>query len=122
MIEIEERRKRLGGTAPELDPAKYLTIEHILPKNPGKEWREEIETDPDLTGDCTLLLGNTCLLTESRNREAARKGFDDKKQVYEVSEIISTQRLSEFDGWNRQTIKQHQTWLASRAVDIWKFN
>lgn len=122
MIEIEERRRRLGGRAQELDPAKYLTVEHILPKNPGKEWRKEIEADSELTGDCTLLLGNTCLLTEGRNRAAARKGFDEKKRVYELSDIISTQRLSEFDGWNRPNIKQHQTWLASRAVDIWKFN
>lgn len=122
MIEFEERKRKLGGTAQDLEPGKYLTVEHILPKNPGKEWEGEVKADPDLIGDCTLLVGNTCLLTEQRNRDAARKGFNEKKNVYASSDILSTRGVANFDDWNRKNIERHQTWLASRAVDMWRFN
>jgi hypothetical protein len=60
------------------------------------------------------------LSTESRNRDAARKGFDEKKRVYALSHVLSTREIAKHARWRRTTIERHQTWLASCAVDIWR--
>ena len=122
MIEHEERNRKLGGTASELQPGQHLTVEHILPKNPGNEWQEEMAADSNLVHDCALRFGNMCLLSQPRNRLAARKGFEQKKTVYKSSEVLTTRQITNHCDWNRKSIEQHQTWLASRAVDIWKFS
>ena len=122
IIEFEERKRQLGANATELEPGQFLSIEHILPKkDPGPEWEAETAADPNLADDCSTRLGNTCLLTEKRNRRAARKGFDEKKKTYAKSDILTTGQVSRHSEWNRQSIENHQDWLASRAVGIWKF-
>ena len=121
MIESEERKRKYQSNAVELEPGQYLTVEHILPKNdPGEEWETEITADPELLDDCSLRLGNNCLLSESRNLKAARKGFSVKKEIYSASDLLTTRKVSQHSEWNRKSIKNHQTWLASRAVGIWK--
>ena len=122
MIESEERKRTLSSIALELAPAQGLSVEHIFPKTPSSEWNQEITSDRDLQKDCTLRLGNTCLLTPPHNREAARRGFLEKKDVYSSSSLLSTRRISTYETWGRDSIESHQTWLASRAVDVWRYN
>ena len=122
MIELEERKRQLGSAALEFDPGQSLSVEHILPKNPGSEWKLEMTNDLDLKDDCVLRLGNTCLLTETRNRDAARKGFEEKKMIYSNSRILSTRRIANYGIWGRNTIDKHQSWLASRAVIVWRYS
>jgi len=120
-IEIEERQRVFKSEAKELSPDQYLTLEHILPKSPGDEWSKETNDDENLTADCTLRLGNTCMLTEPRNRDAVRKGFDEKKKLYSESSLLITKKVAEYNNWGRDPIEHYQTWLASRAVDVWRY-
>ena len=120
-IETEERKRRLQAEAAEVEISQSLSVEHILPKSPGAEWEEKIARDPELAAECTLKLGNTCLLTGTRNREVARRGFETKKSVYAASSLLSTQRIALYETWERGTIQKHQQWLASRAVNVWKY-
>ena len=60
-IEMEERRRLSSKTAGDLQPGQFMTIEHILPKNPGDEWRAETTTDPNLVSECALR-NRQCLL------------------------------------------------------------
>ena len=122
MIELEERKRQLGSAALEFDPGKSLSVEHVLPKNPGSEWEQEMTDDQDLKDDCVLRLGNTCLLTETLNRTAARKGFEEKKMIYSKSSILSTRLIANYKSWGRNSIDKHQRWLASRAVGIWRYS
>ena len=120
-IEAEERGRNLQAGAGEFQIGNSLSVEHVLPKSPGQGWERELSEDPDLAAECTLRLGNTCLLTGARNREAARSGFDDKKDIYARSGLEVTRRIGSFDGWGRESIQRQQSWLASRAVAIWRY-
>jgi Protein of unknown function DUF262/Protein of unknown function (DUF1524) len=119
-IEDHERSIAKGGAGPELSPSLSLTIEHILPKNPSQEWADVIRTDPDIVKDCNNRLGNMCLLTEGRNREAARQAYSKKLPIYEKSELLTTQRVAKSPFWDRKSIEHHQAWLGSKAVAIWR--
>jgi hypothetical protein len=120
-IENYDRSIRLGASAKDLTPHPAITLEHILPKNPGDEWTAELAADPKFVEDCALRLGNMCLMPESRNRDAARWGFDRKKPLYDTSDLGTTKQVTEYDLWNRDAVEKRQVWLAARAVTVWRF-
>ena len=120
-IEEYERSTKRGGAGSELIPGE-LSLEHVLPKNRSQDWADVIRTDPTIVEDCVGRIGNMCLLMEARNREAGRQGFSKKRPVYQASELLITQRMALAPDWDRKAIEHHQTWLASRAVTIWKLN
>lgn len=120
-IEQQERANQRGGAGRELAPHRALTLEHILPKNPGEEWKGVLEQDPKILDECGLSLGNMCLLTETRNRDAARAGFEKKKALYADSDLRTTQQVAIANSWDRASILRRQDWLAARAVNVWRF-
>jgi len=63
--------------ANEWEPAA-VTVEHILPKKPGADWKAVIAADPEIVDDCATRLGNMCLLTKI-NAKLGNKGFSIKK-------------------------------------------
>lgn len=119
-IERERRRQELGSRAPENELGS-LTLEHVLPKNPGQEWEKETKADPALREDCTYRLGNQTLLTKRDNKDIGRVGFDRKKALYAESDIFITRRIAKYDAWNRTSIEQRQRHMAKLAVSIWRF-
>jgi hypothetical protein len=120
-LEQQERDAQRGSAGRELTPGSNLSLEHILPKSPGEEWVEVLDVDPRLLDDCVLRLGNMCLLTEGRNREAARAGFERKKQLYANSDLLTTRTVGDYANWDRTAIDRHQAWLAARATAVWRF-
>jgi len=119
-LEIQARRdadQRVGGI--ETGPIAGLTVEHVLPRRPGAEWKKAFESDPDLLEDALHRLGNLCLLTDV-NRRLGNVGFDEKRAVYDRSELLLTREVSAFDSWGRQAIDQRQDRMAKRALTVWR--
>jgi hypothetical protein len=119
-LEIERRRRDRDKNPGELIPGS-LTVEHILPKNPGNTWESILKADRTLREDCTYRLGNMCLLTERMNRGAARSGFEEKKEIYGRSELGITNKINDTHSWNRTTIEDRQKYMAKMAPTIWQF-
>jgi hypothetical protein len=119
-LEQHERQIKKGGHGQELAVGS-LSLEHILPQNPGKPWQGVLDKDPDIVGDCVSRLGNLCLLTEAKNREAADQPFSEKKKLYIASDLFTTQGIAEHEDWNRKSIEHRQAWLAKQAVAVWRF-
>jgi hypothetical protein len=119
-LEIEERRIASSDGARVTDPGIGLTIEHILPKNPGTEWNDAIKTDREIIEDCVYRLGNLCLLGKL-NKEIGRQSFPKKNIEYGKTDVLTTQSLTKFTKWTRQEIDQRQAAMAKRAAAIWRF-
>ena len=119
-LEIETQRIAQGKMPGELEPGT-LTVEHILPKNPGSsEWETVLTADPTIAEDCTYRLGNLCLLTEV-NRRLGREGFPIKKKVYGDSLLVTTKEVAACDEWGRRQIEARQANMAKLAVATWRF-
>jgi hypothetical protein len=118
-LEIEAQRVARGEMPGELEPGT-LTVEHILPKNPGSEWETVLASDPSVADDCTHRLGNLCLLTEV-NRRLGREPFDTKKQIYDRSQLLGTKEVAIHSGWGRREIESRQAKMARLAVATWRF-
>ena len=120
MLEREARRREFGAAAEELQPGA-VSLEHILPKNPGSEWDAVVNADATLEDDCTYRIGNQCLLTERMNRQAGRRYFPQKLEFYHASTLRITSQLAQYSEWNRSTIDARQKILATLAVQAWRF-
>lgn len=120
-IERERRRREAGARAAENEPGA-LTLEHILPVNPGEEWSEIIAADDAVREDCIYRLGNMCLLTRDDNRRLGRAPFERKKaDVYSRSTVLTTRKLLDYSVWDRKAIEARQEHMARLAVSIWRF-
>lgn len=118
-IEKERKFKVKPKMANEWEPA-VLTLEHILPKKPGPDWKSVVVADKDLLDDCLMRLGNMCLLT-SVNKELGSTGFENKKKTYADSELELTKELANISTWDRAEIEKRQTDMAKLAPTIWRF-
>lgn len=99
-----------------------MTLEHILPRNPGEEWKAVLQNDPNILAECVEKLGNLCLVNETRNQALGRRGFEKKKAIFDESDLITTKKLTESVEWTRVQIDQRQAYLAKLAAEIWKFS
>ncbi len=103
----------LGGQAPQ-----NLTIEHVLPYNPGDDWqayfgRETYENAIDR-------LGNMALLPSHQNM--GQEVFEQKREKLQASEYRINHHISEYSEWNMNCLEEHQRWLAKQATAVWKIS
>jgi hypothetical protein len=97
-----------------------LTLEHVLPRKPGPDWKPVLNADKDLLDECVMRLGNMTLLT-SVNKELGSIGFPEKKKTYAQSTLEITKELNSFPKWNRGAIDSRQAEMAKLAPAIWRF-
>jgi hypothetical protein len=117
---VPNHQRIASGAMPgELEPGT-LTVEHILPRNPGTEWTTLTTRDPDIVDGCAFRLGNLCLLTDV-NRTLGRQAFTEKAKVYGASQLLTTQEIGGNTEWGRRQIELRQSKMASMAVNIWRF-
>ncbi|QDV08321.1 hypothetical protein Poly30_38580 [Planctomycetes bacterium Poly30] len=95
-----------------------LTLEHVLPKNPGEGWLDEF------TGgswrDFVPALGNMTLLAAGGNRDLGNAPFSRKREVFRTSSLSITRKAAEFEQWGPAAIRARQAWLGELACQRWK--
>ena len=128
-VDPQSRRKRLAryllaaieqqmsGVSVKDDDTK-VTVEHILPVNPGGLW-------PDFSAeqhrqDLTRL-GNLTLLEYRLNKQVGSAGFAKKAEVYAQSGYAMTRNI-EGEGWSPEAIRARQKVMAEHAVQIWRLD
>ena len=99
-----------------------VTLEHILPKNPGEEWRGAFAAQHD-PSDYVDLVGNLTLLEKGRNRGIANAGFLEKRdKAFADSSLILNQELATMDDWTFEDILQRSKHLAEIAGQLWRLD
>jgi len=104
------------------DPRK-VNLEHILPRNPGSEWKETINSIPlEEQIEYTYKLGNLALMSSGNNKGLGAKGFQSKKEIFASEPIHFTKSISEYEVWTKETIEKRQEEMADVAVKVWKID
>lgn len=119
-IEAAKRKKKGEMIADELGPRETLTVEHVLPKSPGREWEPVLQKDPTLAEDYIYRLGNLCLLTNI-NRKLGNKPYSEKKRVFQKSGLVLTLEAGQCQEWDRSVIEERQKKMANLALSVWRF-
>lgn len=119
-LEVETRRREVNSAVgDELEP-KSLTVEHIYPQSSGPEWATLDAMDPLFSEELTYRLGNLTLLG-GVNKDLGQRGFDYKRDVFAKSALLITQKLKDYENWNRTAVETRQEEMARIAVSIWRF-
>ena len=92
-----------------------VTLEHILPRNPGDDW----DIEQDVAVACQNRLGNMTLLSASKNVSAGNSSFDEKKKTYAESALPITRQTSEYGNWTIEEINDRQAKMSKLAVKTW---
>lgn len=95
-----------------------LTLEHILPRNPGQQWLKAFGGEP--VDDSIEMLGNMTLLSAVENRGIGNTSFVEKKVFFAQSPLLITKKICEADEWTRDAIEARQDWLADHAIAKWR--
>jgi alkylated DNA nucleotide flippase Atl1 len=101
-----------------------LSIEHILPQSPTREWLEMLaeEAGPDLQPEelhqqLVHTLGNLTLT--AYNAELSNHPFERKQELFAQSRLAMNRPVAEAPRWGQAEILQRADDLALRAVRIW---
>lgn len=92
------------------------SIEHIYPENAEPiEWPNQDTLDPYVWH-----IGNLTVLEPSLNRSAGNLNFGSKKPIYERSDILMTNKLSEdYSEWGHQQIMERSRRLLPLIRQVW---
>ena len=100
------------------EDADQITLEHVLPLNPGPEW----EVDEETAQAAQRFLGNMVLLRANQNTELGNTSFDQKRKIYEESSYAVTNQIASYPRWTMEEIRKRQAELAKTAVKTWSQN
>ncbi len=123
LTRLESQARTVAGKADlgsELEPRATLTVEHVLPKNPGENWKSALAKHPTFAEEHTHRIGNLCLLTQV-NRRLGNLAFADKRETYAKSELLLTSEVARVTRWTPKEVEDRQGRLAKLAVTVWRF-
>lgn len=126
---IESRIRDKNRYATRLLGVGKYSLEHMMPKKWQNKWKVDDENfDADHRDQVLLTLGNLTIITQSLNasiRDAdwmtKKNGTGSKGGLIKYADGIET--LSNYltlDEWNEEKIYERATYLAEKALEIWK--
>lgn len=94
-------------------------LEHIFPKNPSVEWKNQDELEEYLWH-----LGNLTMLGKRLNGNVANSGYDKKRAYYKrTTELVMTQELAKsYEKWDVAAIQDRAKHLLPMILEVWNFN
>lgn len=100
-----------------------ITIEHILPQNPNKDWKERYSKEEleemleykDTISNLTLTGSNSNLSNKSFTEKR-----DDEQHGYKNSKLFLNKYLSEQEEWNLLKMEERFEVLYNNIIKIWK--
>jgi hypothetical protein len=105
--------------AKELTVSQALTLEHVLPKNPGSGWETAIPENEDIA-DYVNRIGNVTLLEKSVNKVMSNKSFETKQKSLAASKLCLNKAFQKEREWTATHINQRGREFGKIAVKIWR--
>ncbi len=95
------------------------TIEHILPENGNENYIDDFPHS--IHESFVYRIGNYTLLEDYKNRECETRSFDEKKEIFQTSQYVLSQRVQAND-WTPNTLDIRQEKLTKYASSIWRIS
>jgi uncharacterized protein with ParB-like and HNH nuclease domain len=104
-----------------------ITIEHIFPQNPVKDWEDQLSDGEYLRikdkylntiGNLTLS-GNNGKLGNKTFAEKKAMNDEGKEQGYSYSRLWLNRHLKELDYWDEMQIVKRADIIANRCLEVW---
>lgn len=112
-----------------------LEVEHVYPKNPGKNWEENLSAHTDRLGNLTLLSPECNKICSNRSYKEKRNGITAKdKEAWEInhpdlsckedcgylkSGVKLNKTFQKYTEWNLHNLKDREEELCKIAYRVW---
>jgi len=103
----------------EIVTSDEISWEHIIPKNPSKEYIDELKKQGINYKDVINKFSNMTLLGEEYNQKSSNKKFIDKKEMYDKSKLSINKLLQSFKIWDQSQIDDWNKFLLDNSKKIW---
>ncbi|MBV6506054.1 MAG: hypothetical protein ILNGONEN_01623 [Syntrophorhabdaceae bacterium] len=101
------------------EKAGRITLEHILPKNINKEWKDAIPAGEN-HDDYVDRIGNLTLLEKGRNKGISSVGYKEKRaKAFSTSTLSINRELLKHTMWTTKEIDDRSQRLANTAGQVW---
>jgi len=96
-----------------------LTIEHIMPQTLTAKWKIDLgKKAAEIYEKYIHCIGN--LTITGYNPEMSNNSFEEKKKIYEKSNIYISKAIAKAECWNEEEIIKRSDWLIKQICSIWK--
>lgn len=113
--------KKIEHFVKDHETIKSITLEHIIPRSPDKDWNIYMVENKMNHEDWVYKIGNMTLLLGKTNSKMKNMSFKLKRdKYYSASELEINQRLKKTKNWTTREIQQRQKYLVDLALKIWK--
>jgi len=98
-----------------------LTIEHIMPQTPTKEWKLKLGDNwQEIHNKYLHTLGNLSLT--AKNSELSNNSLENKQQIdFQTSKLKLNYKLNNQTEWNEEIIIERAKSLIKNAEEIWPY-
>lgn len=108
------------GTGETLLNSKTLSLEHIFPKSPSEECRNEVGDELSSILPKINSIGNLTLILGKWNQKMSNKTFSSKKETYyRRSDIRITRELSDINSWNSAEVENRCADFCGTCLRLW---
>lgn len=115
---IFNKLETFGNPAP-VDLSK-LSIEHLMPQTPTKEWLDALKVDEATYERNLHRLGNLTLATRPDNSKMSNKPFEYKKQILsDTAHLVMNKEILELPKWDVDEIDTRNKKLIEKIKEIY---
>ena len=108
------------GTGEKILNSQRISVEHIFPKSPSRECREETGEDLEILMSKANSIGNLTLILGKWNQSMSNKKFSFKREAYyKKSELKITNALSHLDSWGSKELDQRIKNFSEKCANLW---
>ena len=101
-----------------------LTVEHVLPRTPGRNWSrgmQKLEFE-NLHAKFCNVIANLTLWGDKTNSSLGAKSFAEKKREYKNSSVGITRRIANEEKWDLDAIERRHEELSGLALSVWQWH
>ena len=117
---IFDRIETMGNPAP-VDLTK-LSVEHLMPQTPTKEWLNELNVDEITYEKYLHRIGNLTLATKVDNSKMKNKPWDYKKEILaDTSHLVINKQILEVNQWSIEEIEKRTNYLIDKITELYPY-
>ena len=117
---IFDRIETNGNPAP-VDLSK-LSVEHLMPQTPTKEWLQELKIDEITYEKYLHRIGNLTLATKVDNSKMKNKPWEYKKSILEdTSHLVMNKKILEINKWSIEEIEKRTEHLIEQISKLYPY-
>jgi uncharacterized protein with ParB-like and HNH nuclease domain len=117
---IFDKMETFDNPAP-VDLSK-LSVEHLMPQTPTKEWLEALGVDSETYEKNLHRLGNLTLATRSDNSKMKNKPWEYKKEILaDTAHLIMNQKILAKEKWTIADIDERNKELIEQFIELYPY-